>query len=135
MKKLLIGLSAIMFTGLASANSAVLEGVIDKSSPISSEIGKDGRPILGAAAGVGLGSLIGDGSGRDAAMVVGGIAGARRQASKRKEVMHGWQYVIKGKDDQMYSINSWCDKPEQQCPGIAVGKEVYIINGDQVSVK
>lgn len=135
MKKLLVAFASLMFIGPVYANGAVVEGVIKSANPISGEVGEDGHPILGAAVGAGIGSLFGSGSGRDAAMVVGGVMGARRQAAKQKQTMYGWQYVIEGKDGQLHSVNSWCGQPNTQCAGIMQGKEVYVINGNQVSLK
>lgn len=134
MKKLVFVLCSLFFVSGAYANGSVIEGVITQSSPISGEVGEDGHPILGAAVGVGLGSLIGDGGGRTAAMVAGGLLGARSQ-QKEKQVMHGWQYVIQGKDDKLHSVNSWCSQPNTQCSGFMVGKEVYVVNGNQVTAK
>lgn len=134
MKRILIAMTALALTTSALAASTVQEGVIEKSDAISTKVGKDGKPLLGAAVGVGIGSAFGDGSGKDAAQIVGGLMGARRAASKKEQVMYGWRYIIKI-GDQLQAVDIWCDKPQAQCPGYAPGEEVYLINGKEIATK
>ena len=134
MKKLITAITALMLSTTAIAASTVTEGVIEKSDAISTKAGKDGKPILGAAVGVGIGSAFGSGSGNDAAKVVGGLMGARRAAAKQQQTVYGWRYIIKV-GDQLQAVDVWCDKPQSQCPGYAPGEEVYIINGKDIASK
>lgn len=134
MKRFIITLTAILLSTSAIAASTVQEGVIEQSDAISTKAGKDGKPLLGAAIGVGIGSAFGDGSGNDAAKVVGGLMGARRAASKKQQTVYGWRYIIKI-NDRLQAIDVWCDKPQAQCPGYAQGEEVYIINGNELAAK
>ncbi|WP_286263627.1 hypothetical protein [Thalassotalea atypica] len=134
MKKLVIGLFAFMFVSTAMAQSTVVEGVIEKAEVITGTVGKDGKPLLGAAVGVGVGSAFGSGSGKDAAKIVGGLIGAGRQASKQKQTMYGWRYIVRTESD-LQVVDTWCPAPNQQCSGVLKGKEVYVINGKEVAVK
>jgi hypothetical protein len=133
MKKLLITLLCLTFSNFALAGS-VVTGVIEKSEVIASEVGEDGKPILGAAIGVGVGSLFGSGSGNTTAMIIGGIFGAKQQANKKKTVIYGWRYIVKSEDD-LYAIDVWCKKPEEQCKGMAKGVEVYVVDGKSLMPK
>ena len=126
MKKLLVTLLCLIFSNVALASS-VVTGVIEKSEVITSEVGEDGKPILGAAIGVGVGSLFGSGSGNTTAMIVGGIFGAKQQADKKKNIIYGWRYIVQSEDD-LYAIDVWCEKPEEQCKGMAKGVEVYVVD-------
>ena len=134
MKKLFIATTMMCLSATVSAQSSVIEGVVEKAEVITTEVGKDGKPLLGAAVGVGLGSLIGGGSGNTAAKVAGGLLGASRQANKKKQMYYGWRYIIKAAD-QLHVVDTWCPSANTQCPGIVGGKEVYVINGKEVAVK
>ena len=134
MKKLIFLLCITMISTSSLAASKVMEGVIEKSEVITTKVGKNGRPIIGGAIGVGVGSAFGSGSGRDAAKIVGGLIGASKAASKKKKVLYGWRYIVKV-NDELHVIDTWCDAPNQQCTGIVKGKEVYVINGNEVSEK
>jgi hypothetical protein len=132
MKK--ITLLSLILSFPVIAQSSVVEGVVQQADVITTEAGSDGKPILGAAIGVGIGSLIGDGSGRDAAMVAGGLIGAKRQARKKKQIVYGWRYVVKV-GEQLQVVDAWCPQPNAQCTGVDKGKEVYVINGKEISIK
>lgn len=134
MKKFAIGLCSLVFASSAIAQSTVIEGVVEKSEVITTQVGKDGRPLLGAAVGVGIGSAFGSGSGKDAAKVLGGIIGASRQAAKHKETGYGWRYIVKV-GEELQIIDSWCKPLTTHCSGIPKGKAVYVINGNEVAVK
>jgi len=135
--KNLILLIAITFSSvslIAHSASTVLEGTVKKSEVITTQVGKNGKPLLGAAVGVGVGSAFGSGSGKDAAKIVGGILGARRAANKKKQVLYGWRYIVEVKE-QLHVVDTWCEQPNTQCTGVMQGKEVYIINKKEVIVK
>jgi len=116
------------------AQSSVVEGIVEKAEVITTEVGKDGKPLLGAAVGVGIGSAFGSGSGNDAAKVVGGIIGAKKQAMKSKQMSYGWRYIIKVKEE-LQIVDTWCPTVGTQCSGIVQGKNVYVINGNEVAIK
>jgi outer membrane lipoprotein SlyB len=134
MKKLVIGLCSVVIANSAFAQSTVIEGVVEKAEAITTEVGQDGRPLLGAAVGVGVGSAFGSGSGKDAAKIVGGVIGAKRQAAKQKQIGYGWRYIVKAGDD-LKVVDSWCKQITMRCSGVPAGQEVYIINGNEVAVK
>lgn len=134
MKKQVILALSFLLPVCAIAQSSVQEGVVQQADVITTEAGSDGRPLLGAAVGVGVGSLIGGGSGRDAAMVAGGLIGAKRQAQKKKQVVYGWRYIVKV-GEQLNIVDAWCPSPNTQCGGVDKGTEVYIINGNEISIK
>lgn len=128
-------LAALLSVSLGvSAGSTVQEGVVKKAEVITTKVGADGKPLLGAAVGVGIGSMIGSGSGKDAAQIAGGIIGAKRQANKRKQQMYGWRYIVEVKDE-LIVVDSWCESPNYRCQGVVEGKEVYVINNQEVSEK
>lgn len=123
-------LSLLSTASLAS----VVEGIVQKADVIETESGSDGHPVLGAAVGVGIGSLFGSGGGKTAMMAAGGLIGAKTQADKHKTVHYGWRYIVKVKDD-LQVVDSWCSKGGQQCNGIPKGTDVYVVNGNQVEAK
>ena len=132
MKKI-IGLMMLSLVSTASLAS-VVEGVVQQATVIETTTGSDGHPILGAAIGVGLGSLVGGGRGRDTAMVAGGLLGAKRQAAKHQTIHYGWRYIVKVKED-LQVVDAWCATGGTQCSGVAQGTAVYVINGNQVEAK
>ena len=135
MKKLALILLLItgMAANLASASS-VSVGIVKKAEVITGESGRDGRPLLGAAVGVGIGSAIGSGSGKDAAMIVGGLLGAKRQASERKTTWYGWRYIVET-NGSLQVVDQWCKNSGSHCAGVIEGTEVYVINGKEVVPK
>ena len=134
MKKLFFIMCMTLISTHSLAASKVMEGVVEKSEVITTQVGKNGRPVLGAAVGVGVGAAFGAGSGKDAAKIVGGLIGARKAAKKKKKTLYGWRYIVKA-NDELHVIDTWCAAPNEQCTGIIKGKEVYVINGNEVSEK
>ncbi|TRX53926.1 hypothetical protein [Thalassomonas sp. M1454] len=133
MKRFIFVISALFCTGFAHASDSVSEGVIEKAEAITTEVGKDGKPVLGAVAGAGIGSMFGSGSGNTAAKIFGGILGAKSQKSTKKTA-YGWRYIVKV-DEDLHVVDVWCEKAEEKCPGLAKGKEVYLLNEKEISVK
>ncbi len=134
MKKLFI-LAFITFISADSlAASTVIEGVVEKSEVITTKVGKNGRPMIGAAIGVGVGSAFGSGSGKDAAKIVGGLIGARKAAKNKSKTFYGWRYIVKA-NNELHIIDTWCAAANEKCTGIIKGKEVYVINGNEVAEK
>ncbi|MGL1958072.1 MAG: hypothetical protein OCD00_12235 [Colwellia sp.] len=134
MKKLLGILFITLLSSQSIAASTVFEGVIEKSEVITTKVGKNGKPLLSAAVGVGIGSAFGSGSGKDAAKIAGGLIGARKAAQKKEQTLYGWRYIVKA-NDELHVIDTWCTIPNTQCTGVIKGKEVYVINGNEVSPK
>lgn len=132
-----LGLMALTITSFSSATCAgtsVQEGVIVKTENISTEVGSDGHPIVGGAVGVGIGSAFGSGSGKDAAKIVGGLLGARRAASKQKQVLYGWRYIVEI-SEELEVVDAWCDTPGKSCAGLKESTPVYVIDGREVTAK
>ena len=134
MRKLLFIVFITLISSQSIAASKVIEGVIEKSEVITAEVGKDGRPLLGVAVGVGVGSAFGSGSGKDAAKIIGGLIGSRKAAKQKNKTLYGWRYIVKA-NDELHVIDTWCAAQNEQCTGIIKGKEVYVINGKEVSEK
>jgi len=135
--KNLILLIAITFSSvslIAHSASTVLEGTVKKSEVITTKVGKNGRPMIGAAIGVGVGSAFGSGSGKDAAKIVGGLIGARKAAKNKSKTFYGWRYIVKA-NNELHIIDTWCAAANEKCTGIIKGKEVYVINGNEVAEK
>jgi hypothetical protein len=65
MKVVIYGLWMLIFSISISISicahgaSSVKEGVVKKAEVITTSVGKDGKPLLGAAVGVGIGSAFG----------------------------------------------------------------------------
>ncbi|MEW6997013.1 hypothetical protein AADZ86_04810 [Colwelliaceae bacterium BS250] len=134
MKKYLITLTILMgVTANSNATSTVYEGVIETSEVITTEVTSDGKPLLGAAVGVGIGSVFGSGKGNDVAKVAGGLLGGK-MASAKKSQFYGWRYIIKA-NDALHVVDAWCSKANQQCTGSIKGKAVYVINGKEIVEK
>lgn len=133
MKKYLATILVLFFSLPSLAENSAQEGVIEKAEMITSEVGKDGKPILGAVAGAGVGSLFGSGSGNTAAKIFGGFLGASSQKSTKKTI-YGWRYIVKV-DEDLHVVDVWCEKAEQKCTGLAKDKEVYLVNNKEISVK
>lgn len=134
MKTLFFCVCMTIISTSSLAASKVMEGVIEKSEVITMKVGKNGRPILGSAIGVGVGSAFGSGSGKDAAKIVGGLIGASKAANKKKKTLYGWRYIVKS-NEELHVVDTWCAAPNEQCKGIIKGKAVYVINGNEVSEK
>ena len=134
MKNLIIAVFIFFSINNQLQASTVVEGVIEKAEVITTTTGKDGKPLLGAAVGVGIGSAFGSGSGNDAAKIAGGLIGAKRQANRKKKTVYGWRYIVKV-GNELQIVDTWCKTPEQQCTGFIKGKSVYIINGKEVAPK
>ena len=129
---LIIGL--LLTTPWGWAADTVDEGVVKQANVITTKVGKNGKPLVGAIVGVGIGSLIGSGSGKDAAQIVGGVIGAKRASNKRKKVFYGWRYIVE-LEDELIAVDAWCDAPMQTCSGFKPGTEVYVVDGREVVAK
>lgn len=130
----LMSVGLIPLNVYAEAKSRIEEGIIENSEVITTQVGKDGRPLLGAAVGVGVGSAFGSGSGRDAAKIAGGILGAARQAKKTKRVLYGWRYTVTI-NDTLQVVDAWCSQPGEHCSGVPTGKNVFVIDRNYIEVK
>ncbi len=129
-----VGISFVFLSVTAIASTRVEEGIVKKVESITTQVGSDGKPILGATIGVGVGSMFGSGSGRDAAKIVGGLMGAKRQAQKKKQTLHGWRYIVEIAGE-LQVVDSWCDKPQASCSGYTKDTQVYVIDRKEVTSK
>ena len=125
---------ALLFISEVYAKPRVEEGVIESVETITTEVGKDGRPLLGAAVGVGIGSAFGSGSGKTAAKVAGGLIGAKRQAKKQKKQFYGWRYIVQI-DGGLQVVDTWCSAPGERCAGVKAGSQVYVVDREYVETK
>jgi len=117
-----------------SAATTIAEGVVKKSEVITTQVGSNGKPLLGAAVGVGVGSAFGSGSGKDAAKITGALLGARAARKAKKQTLYGWRYIVEAKGE-LEVVDAWCAQPNQQCSGIMKDKNVYIVNNNELVVK
>jgi outer membrane lipoprotein SlyB len=79
--------------------------------------------VLGGVVGLGLGSLIGNGTGRDVAMVLGSIGGAvvgNEVQKKHDAPLDGQQIIVRTKNGVLVSVT----QPYQA--GLQAGQRVYI---------
>jgi outer membrane lipoprotein SlyB len=120
---------ALVLTACAApappAPEEIRRGVIEQITPtqIASSQQSGVGAVLGGLAGVGIGSLIGGGTGRDVAMVAGAIGGAMagNEVQKRHaQPIAGQQIIVRTNSGVLVAIT----QPEN--PGLRVGQRVYI---------
>ena len=109
----------------ASAPPEIRMGRIEQIQPASIE--SDNHTgvgaVLGGLAGVGLGSLIGGGTGRDVAMVVGAIGGtvAGSQVARRYDrPVQGQQIFVRTQSGVLVVVT------QPLTPGLQIGQRVFI---------
>lgn len=119
-----------------NVNSAttISEGIVKKSEVITTQFGSDGKPLLGAAVGIGVGSAFGSGSGKDAAKITGALLGSRAARKAKKQTLYGWRYIVEIEGD-LEVVDAWCTQPNKQCSGIIKDKNVYVVNNNELVVK
>jgi len=119
----LAGLLALALTaGQASAQQEVRQGVIEQITP--TQIQSNHHPgvgaIIGGLGGLGIGSLIGAGTGRDVAMVAGALGGAligNNVQKKYDQPAEGQQIIVRVKSGVLVAVTQPVDsrlKPGQQ---------------------
>lgn len=111
--------------GSAYGSMEIRRGVIENIAPV--EIASDHHAglgaILGGVAGLGLGSLVGRGTGRDVAMVAGALGGGLlgNEAQKRYEQpQYGQQILVRLANGVLISVT----QPGRE--GLWVGQPVYV---------
>jgi outer membrane lipoprotein SlyB len=89
--------------------------------------------VVGGIAGLGLGSLIGGGHGRDVAMVLGAVGGAvagNEVQKKHDAPQPGQQIIVRTNSGVLVSVT------QPSNPGLQTGEQVYIEgNGENARVK
>ena len=135
---LMLGLA--LLTGCASMGGSqpgemtIRSGVIEqiKSVEIESSHHKGVGAVVGGIAGLGLGSLIGGGTGRDVAMVLGAVGGAVAGNDVQKKYdapKPGQQIIVRTTSGVLVSVT------QHPNPGLRVGEKVYIEgNGENALV-
>lgn len=112
----------------------IRQGVIEQISPttIRSPAHTGVGAVVGGLTGVGLGSLIGNGTGRDVAMVAGAIGGSlagAEVANRSAQPMPGQEVFVRTDSGVLIEVT----QPVQ--PGLRVGQRVFIQgNGDAARV-
>jgi outer membrane lipoprotein SlyB len=106
---LALGLTACATSTTQSGEAEVRQGVIEQITPV--QINSSHHPgvgaVVGGIAGVGLGSLIGGGTGRDVAMVLGAVGGAvagNQVQKKYDQPVAGLQIVVRLANGVLVSV-------------------------------
>jgi len=104
-----------------------------ESTEIQSNHHRGVGAVVGGLAGLGLGSLIGDGNGRDVAMVLGAIGGAvagNEVQKKHDTPQPGQQIIVRTTSGVLVSVIQPVDS------GLYTGEKVYIEgNGENARVR
>lgn len=132
---LLLAACATAPTGGSPGEMEIRSGKIEQITPAQMQTNHDSGvgAILGGLAGVGLGSLIGGGTGRDVAMVAGVIGGALagNEVEKKKydQAVDAQQIIVRVKSGVLVSVTQPIN------PQLNTGMKVYIEgNGTQARV-
>src|SRR5437899_12487015 len=109
----------------APGSMEVRQGVIEQITPMDLQSSQHTGvgAVVGGLAGVGLGSLIGGGTGRDVAMVAGAIGGAiaGNEVQKRYDrPVPGQEIVVRVKSGVLVSVSQPVN------PALRMGQPVYI---------
>ena len=125
-----VGLLAFVLTaGPASSQSPgemeIRQGVVEQITPvqIQSNHHRGIGAIIGGLGGLGIGSLIGGGTGRDVAMVAGTLGGAflgNNVQKKYDQPLPGQQVIVRVKSGVLVAVT----QPVNE--GLKVGQRVYI---------
>jgi outer membrane lipoprotein SlyB len=123
-------LLAVMLASLPSlaqrpGEMEIRQGVVEQISPtqIHSNHHRGVGAIVGGLGGLGIGSLIGAGTGRDVAMVVGTIGGAlagNEIQKKHDRPVEAQQVIVRLRNGVLVAVTQPVD------PGLRVGQPVYI---------
>jgi outer membrane lipoprotein SlyB len=108
-------------TGEAEIRQGVIEQITQMDLPTNQHRGLGA--IIGGLGGLGIGSLIGGGTGRDVAMVAGTLGGALfgNEIQKRRDQPEpGQQIIVRLKNGVLVQITQPLD------PNLRVGQRVYI---------
>ncbi len=121
----------VLLTGCASMGGSqpgemeIRSGVIEQieNVQIQSNHHSGVGAVVGGIAGLGLGSLIGDGTGRDVAMVLGAVGGAvagNEVQKKHDAPKPGQQIIVRTTSGVLVSVT------QPVAPGLQTGDKVYI---------
>jgi outer membrane lipoprotein SlyB len=118
-------LFACAAVGTQSGSAEIRSGVIEQITEvqIKSSHHKGVGAVVGGVAGLGLGSLIGAGTGHDVAMVLGALGGAvagHEVQKKYDKPVPGQQIIVRIKNGVLVSVT----QPVKQ--GLSKGQAVYI---------
>ena len=126
----LIGLLAWLLTGgqafaQKSGETEMRQGVIEQITelPLQSNHHRGVGAIVGGLGGLGIGSLIGGGTGRDVAMVAGALGGALlgNEVQKRHDQpLPGQQIIVRVKSGVLVQVTQPAN------PNLRSGQRVYI---------
>lgn len=111
----------------------IRQGVIEQitATQIASNQHQGVGAVLGGLAGVGIGSLIGGGTGRDVAMVAGAVGGALagNEIQKRHaQPIEGQQIFVRMKSGVLVEVTQPVN------PNLRVGQEVFIQGSGESAV-
>jgi len=132
-------LVSMLFTsaavGAKSGETEIRSGVIEQISEvqIKSNHHRGIGAVVGGIAGLGLGSLIGGGTGHDVAMVAGAVGGALTGNKVQKNYdkpVSGQQIIVRTTSGVLVSVT------QSENPGLSKGQKVYIEgNGEGAHVR
>jgi len=120
--------------GPQSAPMSIRQGTVEQITPttIRSPAHTGVGAVVGGLTGVGLGSLIGNGTGRDVAMVAGAIGGTMagaEVANRAAQPMPGQEVFVRTDSGVLVEVT------QPVTPGLRVGQRVFIQgNGDAARV-
>ncbi len=131
---LALGLTACGTPGPQPGEMEIRRGTIEQINGVqlASNHHQGVGAVVGGLAGLGIGSLIGAGTGRDVAMVLGTVGGAlagNEIQKKHDQPMPGQQVIVRTSSGVLVAITQPVN------PGLRVGQRVYIEgNGDGARV-
>lgn len=129
---LLMLLSATLLLSACAAPGGAQPGVVEIRSGVIEQISSVQIPtshhqgvgaVVGGLGGLGIGSLIGAGTGRDVAMVVGAIGGAvagNEVQKKHDQPIAGQQIIVRLKSGVLVQVT------QPLGSALAVGRRVYV---------
>lgn len=122
---LAIILTACATPGPQSSDVEIRTGVIEQIAPVQLQSNQHTGvgAVVGGIAGLGIGSLIGAGTGRDVAMVLGTIGGAyagNEVQKKYDKPVEGQQIIVRTNNGVLVSVTQTVN------PNLYKGQRVYI---------
>lgn len=136
---LMLLLSACATTGGSSGATAgaveIRSGVIEQMTDvqIQSNHHRGAGAVVGGLVGLGLGSLVGGGTGRDVAQVLGTIGGAvagNEIQKKHDQPIPAKQIIVRMSNGVLVSVT----QPDSESAGLRVGGNVYIRGSGESAV-
>ena len=121
--------TALLLAGILGMYGCAMVGPQSITAGVPAPVGA----VVGGIAGLGLGSLIGGGHGRDVAMVLGAVGGAvagNEVQKKHDAPQPGQQIIVRTNSGVLVSVTQPVN------PGLRTGEKVYIEgNGENARVK